>query len=117
MLAAKFIAEGYLFEGATLDTLARQLGMQPDALAASAAQINLAADTGVDEAFGRGSTIYQRDIGDPSASYPNLGRIHNAPFYAVRIYPGDIGAARRLVTDTHANVLGADNQPIPGLYA
>ncbi len=115
--ASAFIAEGYLFEAKTLEELAGKLGMQPAALAASAAQINRAADTGVDEAFGRGSTIYQRNIGDPAAANPNLGRIDNAPFYAVRIYPGDIGAASGLVTDTHANVLGAGDQPIPGLYA
>ena len=38
-------------------------------------------------------------------------------FFAVRLYPGDIGAARGLATDVNANVPGADNAPIPGLYA
>ena len=33
------------------------------------------------------------------------------------LYPGDIGAATGLVTDTHAQVLDAQNQPIGGLYA
>ena len=40
-----------------------------------------------------------------------------APFYAIRVHPGDIGASIELVTDEHARVLGADGRPVRGLYA
>ena len=40
-----------------------------------------------------------------------------APFYAIRLYPGDIGAATGLATTAQAQVLGTDGQAIPGLYA
>ena len=73
----------------------------------------------MDPDFGRGVTAYQQNIGDASAGTknPNLGALQTAPFYAVRLYPGDIGAATGLETDTQARVLGASGQPIDGLYA
>src|SRR3546814_3778308 len=48
---------------------------------------------------------------------PCLGPIWRAPFYAVRIYPGDIGTSLGLRTDPEARVLDRDDQPIPGLFA
>ena len=116
---APFLADGYLTEGATLAELAGKLGVDAQGLATSVAQINQYAQTGVDPDFGRGVTAYQQNIGDASAGTknPNLGALQTAPFYAVRLYPGDIGAATGLETDTQARVLGASGQPIDGLYA
>ena len=48
---------------------------------------------------------------------PCLGRIARAPFYAVLLYPGDIGAATGLVTDEDARILRADGSAIDRLYA
>jgi predicted oxidoreductase len=74
--------------------------------------------TGIDPEFGRGTTLYQRNIGDPTHQpNPNMGPIKTPPYYAVRLYPGDIGASTGLVTDEHARVLRNDNAAIPGLYA
>jgi hypothetical protein len=114
-----FLADGYLTEGATLEQLATRLGVDPSGLQHSVEQINRYAQTGTDTDFGRGVTAYQQNIGDASAGNPNpnLGALQTAPFYAVRLYPGDIGAATGLVTDTDARVLGAEGQPIDGLYA
>jgi predicted oxidoreductase len=39
------------------------------------------------------------------------------PFYAVKLYPGDIGAARGLKTDASARSLDRAGRVIPGLYA
>jgi len=63
--------------------------------------------------------VYQNHNGDASAagSNPNLGPIATAPFYALRLYPSDIGTSAGLVTDDLARVLGSENRPIPGLYA
>ena len=116
---APFLADGYLTQGNTLDELAQKLGINAAGLKASVASINAFAETGVDPDFQRGVTAYQQNIGDPAwtGKNPSLGPLTQAPFYAVRLYPGDIGASTGLATDADARVLGADNQPIPGLYA
>ncbi|WP_277185833.1 FAD-dependent oxidoreductase [Caballeronia sp. BR00000012568055] len=116
---ASYLADGYLTEANTLDELAGKLGIDSAGLADSVARMNRYAQTGVDEDFHRGSTDYQNANGDANWSGPNkcLGPIGRAPFYAVRLYPGDIGAATGLVTDTDARVLNHDDRPIDGLYA
>ena len=43
--------------------------------------------------------------------------ITTAPFYALRLYPSDIGTSAGLVTDDTARVLDAANRPIARLYA
>lgn len=116
---APFLADGYLIEGATLAELAGKLGMDPGALEASAAEINAAVETGIDERFGRGTTPYHRVNGDANAGFrnPTIGPVTTAPFYAVKLYPGDIGASTGLAINGDAQVLGPDDTPIGGLYA
>ncbi|WP_416365391.1 FAD-binding protein [Sphingobium sp. JS3065] len=55
-------------------------------------------------------------LGDP-AHRPNpcLGPIRTAPFYAVRLFPGNIGSTRGLRTDTQARVRASDGTPVEGL--
>lgn len=48
---------------------------------------------------------------------PNLGAIENPPFYAVAMYPVDVGTAGGLVTDECARVVREDGSIIDGLYA
>jgi glycine/D-amino acid oxidase-like deaminating enzyme len=114
-----FIADGYLTRGATLAELAQRLGIPAPALEASVARMNRFAETGDDSDFQRGVTAYERNLGDPAwpGPNPNLGELGDAPFYAVRLYPGDIGAATGLVTDAAARVQGQGDAVIPGLYA
>jgi succinate dehydrogenase/fumarate reductase flavoprotein subunit len=113
-----FVAEGYVVRAASLRELATQLGIDPDALEDSAQRIRRYAKEGVDPEFQRGTTLYERNLGDPTfAPNPTLGPLANAPYYAVRLFPGDIGASSGLVTDEHARVLDAAGQPIRGLYA
>ena len=116
---APFLADGYLTQAQTLDELAQKLGIPAAGLKASVQKINGYAQTGVDPDFQRGVTAYQQNIGDAAAGgkNPNLGPLQTAPYYAVKLYPGDIGAATGLVTDTDARVLDAQGQPIAGLYA
>ena len=116
---APFLADGYLTEGQTLDELAAKLGIDAAGLEASVAKINRYAETGVDPDFQRGVTAYQQNIGDAawSGKSPNLGPLTRAPYYAIRLYPGDIGASTGLATDADAQVLGENDRPIPGLYA
>jgi succinate dehydrogenase/fumarate reductase flavoprotein subunit len=113
-----FLADGYLVEGKTVADLAAKLAIDPATLERTIADMNGFAKSGVDPQFGRGTTPYQRVNGDASHSpNPTLGPIAAPPFYAVRLYPGDIGAAAGLVTDEWAQVLGEGDRPIGGLYA
>jgi len=116
---AAFLVDGYLTEGATLAELAGRLGMDAQALQASVAQNNRNAETGVDPDFHRGETAYQQNLGDPAwtGKNPNIGPLQQGPFYAVRLYPGDIGASTGFATNECAQVLGADGLAIGGLYA
>jgi len=112
-----FLADGYLTEGASLDDLARKLGIDAHGLKDTVAQMNEFARTGIDTQFGRGTTTYHRANGDPEhGPNPTLGPIGVAPFYAVKLYPGDIGAAMGLVANENAQVLREDGAPIAGLY-
>lgn len=113
-----FLADGYLTRGATLRELAQKLSIDADNLARTIAVMNGYAKTGIDPEFGRGTTPYHRAAGDPTVKpNPNLGPIATAPFYAVRLMPGDIGAANGLVTGDDAQVLGFNDRPIARLYA
>jgi hypothetical protein len=114
-----FLADGYLTEGATLADLAGKLGMDAAVLKATVARFNQLSAAGQDSDFHRGETAYQQNLGDPAwpGANPNLGPLSQGPFYAVRLYPGDIGAATGFATDAHARVLDAQQQPLAGLYA
>jgi succinate dehydrogenase/fumarate reductase flavoprotein subunit len=114
-----FLADGYLKQGHTLADLAQQLNVPTDKLKATVERFNAFADNGVDEDFQRGTTDYQRANGDATWHGPNpcLGALREGPFYAIALYPGDIGAATGLVTDGDARVLNAQGVAIEGLYA
>ncbi len=115
----KLVKAGYLAEARSLDDLARQLGLDGGVLAETVASFNRGAREGRDPVFGKGGDAYNRYLGDPTIKdgNPCLGTVETAPFYAVRVYPGDIGTAGGIVTDENARVLDRDGAPIPGLYA
>ncbi len=113
-----YLADGYLTEAGSVTELASKLQLDAGTLARSIADIGRYAATGNDPHFGRGTTAYHRNNGDAAhGPNPTLGPIEVAPFYAVRLYPGDIGAATGLVIDQWARVTKADNEPIARLYA
>jgi len=115
---AGYIRAGYLFKASSIAELARSLGVPPESLAGEVAANNHYAVTGVDADFARGSSAYQRYLGDPEwGPNPCIGPIAHAPFYAVKVFPGDIGTSLGLRTDPQARVLDAADRPIAGLYA
>lgn len=115
---SRFLDSGYLVAAGSLSELADKLGIGAAALADSVAQMNRAAASGHDPAFGKGSSAYNRYLGDAEHSpNPCLGPIETPPFYAVRVFPGDIGTAAGLKTDPKARVLNGDGHPIAGLFA
>jgi len=114
----KLVASGYLRRAATLEDLAQQCGIDARGLGETVARVNGFAQTGIDLDFHRGESAYQRSGGDPRVSpNPTLGSIARGPFYAVALYPADVGTCGGLLTDEHGRVLKEDGLPIPGLYA
>lgn len=116
---APYLADGYLVRGDTIESLARSLSIDTATLAETVRRFNANASQGIDPDFQRGSTVYSQNIGDASWPGPNpcLGPLTQGPFYAVRLYPGDIGAATGFATDANARALDATGTPIEGLYA
>ena len=115
---AGFIRSGYLKSGRTICDLAVAIGLDPDALSQTIDAVNRDAAQGLDCAFGRGTTSYQRLLGDSDfAPNPCVGELSQPPFYAVKIIPGDIGTYHGLVTDERTRVLDGDGGPIKGLFA
>jgi 3-oxosteroid 1-dehydrogenase len=109
---------GYVKQGATLAELAANTGIDAVNLEATVERFNHFADTGNDEDFYRGEGAHERWWGDPDHKpNPCLGRLDKAPFYAIPIYPGDVGTCGGLVCNAQAQVLREDGSPIAGLYA
>jgi 3-oxosteroid 1-dehydrogenase len=100
------------------DEMADKLGIERAVLRDTITRFNANAREGVDPDYGRGHQPYDRFYGDPKVTpNPNLLPLERAPFYALPIYPGDIGTNGGLVTDENAQVLDTDGIPIGGLYA
>ncbi len=111
-------ANGYLVEAGTLDELARRLEIDAAALAQTIATYNADAKSGVDSLFGLGSDPYQRYLGDRDhGPNPCMRPIETPPYYAIRLFPSDLGTIAGLMTDEAARVLDAQGRPIEGLYA
>lgn len=113
-----WLDSGYLKQAGSLRELASLCGIDADGLEATTRRFNEFCRVGRDEDFGRGSRAFDRAHGDPTVKpNPSLGPIEQAPFYAVAMYPGDVGTAGGLVTDEFGRVLRADGSVIDGLYA
>jgi 3-oxosteroid 1-dehydrogenase len=109
---------GYLKQGDTVEALAKEIDVDPAALAATVKRFNGFVANNRDEDFHRGERAYDRWLGDPyHQPSETLGAIEQAPFYAVPVLPGDVGTYGGVVTDEHARVLREDGSVIPGLYA
>ncbi len=113
-----WLDSGYMKKADTLDALAAICGIDAAGLQAEVARFNGFCRTGVDTDFGRGRRHFDNVHGDPTNKpNPNLAPIEQGPFYAVAIYPGDVGTAGGVVADEYARVLDTAGAPIPGLYA
>jgi len=112
------VASGYLKTARTLEALADAIGVPRATLTETLRCFNAGARQGRDDAFGRGGNIYERHLGDGDHQpNPCVAPIEHGPFYAVAVFPADLGMAAGLVTDEHARVLRADGSAIDGLYA
>ena len=110
--------QSILKKGNTIQELAADMGVDPERLSATVARYNEHAAKGEDPDFHRGEATYDKMYGDPSATpNPCLRPLSKGPFYAMPIYPGDIGTNGGLKTNDKAQVVGTNGKPIPGLYA
>lgn len=112
------LRSGYLRRGRTLAELAANCGIDPAQLQRTVAAFNLQAAQGKDPVFHRGESAYNRAQGEPlQQPNPALGPLRQAPFYAVRLFPGSLGTFAGLRTDAQARVLNATGEAMAGLFA
>ncbi|MGH3458837.1 3-oxosteroid 1-dehydrogenase [Aeromicrobium sp.] len=114
----RWYKHGVVHRADTLGDLAAKIGVPTGALMKTVHRFNGFAASGVDEDFHRGESAYDRYYADPRVKpNPSLHNISRAPFYAVKIVPGDLGTKGGIVTDEHARALRPDGSVIEGLYA
>lgn len=114
----RHLRTGYLFRGETPEALAAEVGADPKQFAETIRAYNEHARRGEDPEFGRGSTAYNRSLGDPEHKpNPCVAPLEQGPFYAVKVVMGDLGTFAGLRCNENAQVLGDNGKPIPGLYA
>ncbi|MEI5677057.1 FAD-dependent oxidoreductase [Mesorhizobium sp. CCNWLW179-1] len=113
----RHLKSGYLKRGATLGHLARECGIDAAQLERTMAAVNAAAAGGEYPQFGKGTTSYQRYLGDAENKPNPCVRPLEAPFYAIEIFPGDIGTTMGLDITAKGEVKQQDGRVIPGLYA
>ena len=99
--------------------MAAQIDVNPTGLVETAARFSEFARAGVDEDFGRGATIWDRNRGGDPDHKPNptLGTIEKAPFYAMPFKASFLATKGGARTDNKARVLKPDGTVLPGLYA
>ena len=109
---------GWVSKADTLAELAEKTGIDAAGLQDTATRMAGFAATGVDLDFGKGSSLNDRYYSDHRIRpNPCLAAIDKPPFYAVAIWPGDLGTKGGLLTNARAQVLDGAGQVIPGLYA
>ena len=118
MPIGRFIRNGYLYRGRTLEELAHATGIDAAGLAETVREYNKSAQAGNDPAFGRGTTSFNRFLGDPDHKpNPCVAPVRKGPFYAIKLVMGDLGTFDGLSTSVTGEVLKKDGTRIEGLYA
>ncbi|MCX2963416.1 3-oxosteroid 1-dehydrogenase [Gordonia aquimaris] len=117
-LPKKWFEAGVVVKAGSIRELADKIGVPADALANTTERFNGFARSGVDADFGRGKSGYDHYYGDiTNKPNPSLGALTKAPFYAVKMVPGDLGTKGGIDTDASGRALRADGSVIEGLYA
>ncbi|MET9200020.1 3-oxosteroid 1-dehydrogenase [Gordonia sp. NPDC003585] len=117
-LPKKWFESGVVVKAGSIAELAEKIGVPADALKATTDRFNGFAKTGTDEDFHRGASGYDHYYGDiTNKPNPSLGAVDKAPFYAVKMVPGDLGTKGGIDADASGRALRADGSVIDGLYA
>ncbi len=101
----------------SLSELAGMMGVDEPGFLRTIDRFNKMVTQGKDTDFSRGESVYDRHYGDSSAEHPNLGRIEQSPFFAVRVYLGTVGTKGGARVDEYARVLDAQGHYLDGLWA
>ena len=123
MRLGPWLKNSYLRRGQTLGELAEACDINAQGLKATVQRYIALAQDGKDRDFGKGETAYNRIQGDAinakrrGLRNPCMGPIESGPFYAVKVVMGSLGTFAGLRVNNHAQVIDAQGQAIPGLYA
>jgi 3-oxosteroid 1-dehydrogenase len=113
-----WLKSGFLKRADTIEELAKLCGIDAAGLKQTVERFNGYCANGADPEFQRGSDAYGQWVGDPCVKpNPALGPLIKAPFYAMAVFPGDVGTYGGFVCDEDARVLREDGTAIEGLYA
>jgi len=117
-LPASFEKEGFFAKAGTVRELAAKISVDADGLENTISKCNGYARTGKDLDLQRGDSLYDRYYGDPRVEpNPCLAPIEKAPYYAMKVDPGDFGTQGGMATTANAEVIHESGDTIPGLYA
>lgn len=106
------------YKAGSLAELAQQIGVDSSGLQEQVQRFNQQARNGKDEDFGKGENVFDLYYGDDSNKpNPCLGPLEKGPYYALKVYPGELGTKGGLDADEAARVLREDGSVIAGLYA
>lgn len=98
----KFVKRGLALSADTLEGLCELMEVPADAFALTMDAYNTAIEEGID---------------DPQGRTASRNPIVNAPFYAIKVAPGIHHTMGGIRINTATEVLDADGEPIPGLFA
>ena len=109
--------DNFITRASSIEELAKKTGINPEGLIDTINKVNEYSKTGKDLDFQRGDNERDRFSGDQSLVNPCLGSVIQAPFYAMRIDPGEFATCGGMVINQHGQVINKNNDPISGLYA
>jgi succinate dehydrogenase/fumarate reductase flavoprotein subunit len=114
---ATLVRNGYLVKGRTLAELAARAGIDARQLEDTVHRYDEDAARGVDTEFRRGTTSFNRYLGDPDhLPNPCVAPVGPGPYYALKVEMGDLGTFDGITTNVAGQVL-AKGQTVHGLYA
>lgn len=105
-----------LVKSVDVGALARAVEVDEAVLSATMGRYNAIAADGQDVDYNRGETEFARFFGDPTLSSPCLMPL-SAPFYAMKLFPGELSTKGGVRVDEHGRALREDGTVIRGLYA
>jgi len=109
--------DDFITRASSIEELAKKTGINPGGLIETIQKVNEYSKTGKDLDFQRGDNERDRFSGDQSLINPCLGPVEQAPFYAMRIDPGEFATCGGMVINENGQVMNKNNDPISGLYA
>ena len=118
LLWPRKLKKDWLHIGSRIDELASKIGINGSTLEKTISRFNSYALEGEDPEFQRGKSKYDQYYADSTTGLPNpcLYPLAEPPFYAVPLFPGDLGTKGGLVINENSEVIG-NQGPISGLFA